>query len=162
MERTVLYDGAEYFDVDVMRKTSEAHGLSYEECLSFQSDSLNRDYEELGHKLSKSLGREIIGLARFDDYTFTKRHLEDLSDILYVPSDGCREDFSVAIEEDIESEVCGSDGLLFITYRLIKPYVSEEELNHAISEWNKCGDYTEIMSITESLVPYVCDTLGIN
>ena len=149
-----------------MKKSSEAHGLSYDECLAFQTDSLNRDFETLAHKLNKRLGREVVGLARIDepyyDYTFSKRHLENLSDILYVTSDSCREDFSIDMEEDVESEACGSDGLLTITYRVIKPNVSEDVIDRAIYLYDKYEDDSIIMDITESLVPYVCDALEIN
>ena len=85
----------------------------------------------------------------------------NLSDILYIPSDSCMDDFSISMENDVESMAYNHDGCYSVIYRAVKPGVSENTIHNAIMGWIYNGDNKRLMEITESLDPYVCNALGI-
>ena len=172
MKETVIFNGSDYFTKEVCDEAAEflkeknaAENPDYDDCYIFQSERMNIDFDELKKSLSMNIGREIIGFVAtrsWDGYgKGTKRFTENLSDILYIPSDSCIDDFSISMENDVESTAYHHDGYYSVIYRAVKPGVLENTIHNAIMGWIYNGDKKRLMEITESLVPYVCTALGI-
>ena len=173
MKKTIIFNGSDYFTkeacnqaVEFLKETNASENPDYDDCYIFQSECMNIDFEELYGDLSKNIGREIIGLATvrvWNGYKKgAKRFSKNLSDILYIPSDSCMEDFSLSIENDVESIAYHHDGYYSVIYRAVKPGVSENTIHNAIIRWIDNGDDKRFKEITNSLVPYVCKALEIN
>ena len=173
MKETVIFNGSDYFTkeacdeaAEFLKETNAAENPDYEDCYIFQSESMNIDFDELKSNLSMNIEREIIGLATvrvWNGYRRgVKRFSENLSDILYIPSNSCIEDFSISMENNVESMAYHHDGYYDIIYRAVKPGVSENSIHNAIMRWINNGDIKRFMEITNSLVPYVCEALGID
>ena len=173
MERTIIFNGSDYFTkeacdyaAEFLKETNTAENPNYNDCYIFQSERMNIDFDELKSNLSMNIGREIIGLATvrvWNGYRKgTKRLSENLSDILYIPSDSCIDDFSISMENDVESTAYHHDGYYSVIYRAVKPGISENSIHNAIMRWVDNGDSKRFMEITNSLVPYVCEALGID
>ena len=173
MKETVIFNGSDYLTkeacdeaAEFLKETNAVENPDYDDCYIFQSESMNIDFEELHGDLSKNIRREIIGLANvrvWNGYRKgAKRFSENLSDILYIPSDSYLEDFSISMENNVESMAYHHDGYYDIIYRAVKPGVSENSIHNAIMRWVNNGDSKRFMEITNSLVPYVCEALGID
>ena len=173
MKETVIFNGSDYFTkeacdeaAEFLKETNAAENPDYDDCYIFQSESMNIDFDELKSNLSMNIEREIIGLATvrvWNGYRRgVKRFSENLSDILYIPSNSCIEDFSISMENNVESMAYHHDGYYDIIYRAVKPGVSENSIHNAIMRWINNGDIKRFMEITNSLVPYVCEALGID
>lgn len=172
MKETVIFNGSDYLTkeacdeaAEFLKETNATENPDYDDCYLFQSERMNIDFEELQSELSMNIGREIIGLATvrvWNGYRKgAKRLTENLSDILYIPSDSCIDDFSISMENNVESMAYHHDGYYSVIYRAVKPGISENTIHNAITKWIYNGDDTRVMEITESLVPYVCKALGI-
>ena len=172
MKETVIFNGSDYFTkeacdeaAEFLKETNATENPDYDDCYIFQSERMNIDFDELKKSLSINIGREIIGLATvrvWNGYRKgAKRLSKNLSDILYIPSDSCIDDFSISMENDVESTAYHNDGYYEVIYRTVKPGVLEDTIHNAIMRWIYNGDDTRVMEITESLVPYVCKALGI-
>ena len=172
MRETVIFNGSDYFTkeacdeaAEFLKEENAVENPNYNDCCIFQSESMNIDFEELQSELSMNIGREIIGLATVKVWNGyrkgAKRFSENLSDILYIPSDSYLEDFSISMENNVESMAYHHDGYYSVIYRAVKPGVSENTIQNAIMGWIYKGDNKRLMEITESLVPYVCKALGI-
>ena len=173
MKKTVIFNGSDYFTkeacdeaAEFLKATNATENPDYDDCYIFQSERMNIDFDELKKSLSINIGREIMGLATvrvWNGYRKgAKRLSENLSDILYIPSDSCIDDFSISMENDVESTAYHNDGYYDIIYRAVKPGVSENSIHNAIMRWVDNGDSKRLMEITNSLVPYVCEALGID
>ena len=173
MKETIIFDGSDYLTKEAcdeaakfLKETNANENPDYDDCYIFQSERMNIDFDELKKSLSMNIGREIIGFVTtrsWDGYgKGTKRFTENLSDILYIPSDSCIDDFSISMENDVESTAYHNDGYYSVIYRAVKPGVSEDTIHNAIMRWIYNGDNKRLMEITESLVPYVCEALGID
>ena len=172
MKETVIFDGSDYLTkeacdeaAEFLKETNATENPNYDDCYLFQSKRMKIDFDELKSNLSMNIGREIIGLTTarvWDGYRKgPKRFSNNLSDILYIPSDSCIDDFSISMENDVESMAYLHDGYYSVVYRAVKPGVSENTIRNAIIEWICNRDRKRFMEITESLVPYVCKALGI-
>ena len=172
MKETVIFNGSDYLTkeacdeaAEFLKEMNATENPDYDDCYIFQSERMNIDFDELKSNLSMNIGKEIIGLATvrvWNGYRKgTKRLSENLSDILYIPSDSCIDDFSISMENDVESTAYHHDGYYSVIYRAVKPGVSENTIHNAIMGWIYNGDNKRLMEITESLVPYVCKVLGI-
>ena len=172
MKETIIFDGSDYLTKEAcdeaakfLKETNANENPDYDDCYIFQSERMNIDFDELKKSLSMNIRREIIGLANvrvWNGYRKgTKRFTENLSDILYIPSDSCMEDFSISMENDVESTAYHHDGYYSVIYRAVKPGISENAIHNAIMKWINNGDDKRFMEITDSLVPYVCKALGI-
>ena len=172
MERTIIFNGSDYFTkeacdyvAEFLKETNTVENPNYNDCYIFQSECMNIDFEKLHGDLSKNIRREIIGLANvrvWNGYRKgAKRFSENLSNILYIPSDSCMEDFLISMENDVESTAYHHDGYYSVIYRAVKPGILENTIHNAIMGWIYNGDNKRLMEITESLVPYVCKALGI-
>lgn len=173
MKETVIFDGSDYLTkeacdeaAEFLKETNATENPDYDDCYIFQSERMKIDFDELKKSLSMNIGREIIGFVAtrtWDGYgKGTKRFTENLSDILYIPSDSCMDDFSISMENDVESMAYHHDGYYSVIYRAVKPGVSENSIHNAIMRWVDNGDSKRFMEITNSLVPYVCEALGID
>ena len=173
MKETVIFNGSDYFTkeacdeaAEFLKETNQIENPNDNDCYIFQSESMNIGFEELQSELSMNIGREIIGLATvkvWDGYRKgAKRFSENLSDILYIPSGSYLEDFSISMENNVESMAYHHDGYYSVIYRAVKPGVSENSIHNAIMRWVNNGDSKRFMEITNSLVPYVCEALGID
>ena len=172
MKETVIFDGSDYLTkeacdeaAEFLKEINATENPNYDDCYIFQSERMKIDFDELKKSLSMNIGREIIGFVAtraWDGYgKGTKRFTENLSDILYIPSDSCIDDFSISMENDVESMAYNHDGCYSVIYRAVKPGVSENTIHNAILKWIGNRDSKRLMEITESLVPYVCKALGI-
>ena len=173
MERIKIFNGSDYFTkeacdeaAEFLKEVNVVENPDYDDCYVFQLGCMNIDFDELHRDLSKNIEREIIGLATvrmWDGYSKgAKRFSKNLSDILYIPSDSCIEDFSIFMENNVESMAYHHDGYYNAIYRVVKPGISENTIHNAIMKWVNNGDDTRFLEITESLVPYVCKALGIS
>lgn len=173
MEETIIFNASNYFTIEacdcaaeILKETNAIENPNYDDCYNFQSERMHIDFDELKSSLSINIGREIIGLTAMrvwsDYYYRAKRFSENLSDILYIPSDSCMEDFSLSMENDVESMAYHNDGYYDIVYRVVKPGISEDTIHNAIMKWINGGNDKSFMEITESLVPYICKALKIN
>ena len=173
MKETVIFNGSDYLTkeacdeaAEFLKEMNATENPDYDDCYIFQSERMNIDFDELKKSLSINIGREIMGLATvrvWNGYRKgAKRLSENLSDILYIPSDSCIDDFSISMENDVESTAYHNDGYYSVIYRAVKPGVSEDTIHNAIMRWVNNGDSKRFMEITNSLVPYVCEALGID
>ena len=173
MKETIIFDGSDYLTKEAcdeaakfLKETNANENPDYDDCYIFQSERMNIDFDELQSELSMNIGREIIGLATVKVWNGyrkgAKRLSENLSDILYIPSDSCIDDFSISMENDVESTAYHNDGYYSVIYRAVKPGVSEDTIHNAIMRWVNNGDSKRFMEITNSLVTYVCEALGID
>ena len=173
MKETVIFNGSDYLTkeacdeaAEFLKEMNATENPDYDDCYIFQSERMNIDFDELKKSLSINIGREIMGLATvrvWNGYRKgAKRLSENLSDILYIPSDSCMDDFSISMENDVESTAYHNDGYYSVIYRAVKPGVSENTIHNAIMRWVDNGDSKRFMEITNSLVPYVCEALGID
>ena len=172
MKETIIFNGSDYFTkeacdeaAEFLKEENAVENPDYNDCYTLQSEYMNIDFDELKTDLSMNIGREIVGLATVKVWNGyrkgAKRFSENLSDILYIPSDSYLEDFSISMENDVESTAYHNDGYYSVIYRAVKPGVSEDTIHNAIMGWIYNGDDTRVMEITESLVLYVCKALGI-
>ena len=172
MKETVIFNGSDYFTkeacnevAEFLKETNATENPDYDDCYILQSEYMNINFDELKTDLSMNIGREIIGLATVKVWNGyrkgAKRFSENLSDILYIPSDSYLEDFSISMENNVESMAYHHDGYYDVIYMAVKPGISENIIHNAIMRWIDNGDDTKVMEITESLVPYVCKALGI-
>ena len=172
MKETIIFNGSDYLTkeacdeaAEFLKETNATENPDYDDCYIFQSERMNIDFDELKSNLSMNIGKEIIGLATvrvWNGYRKgAKRFSENLSNILYIPSDSCMEDFSISMENDVESTAYHHDGYYSVIYRTVKPGISENAIHNAIMKWINNGDDKRFMEITDSLVPYVCKALGI-
>ena len=173
MKETVIFNGSDYFTkeacdeaAEFLKEENTVENPNYDDCYILQSEYMNIDFNELKTDLSINIGREIIGLATvkvWDGYRKgAKRFSENLSNILYIPSGSCIEDFSISMENNVESMAYHHDGYYSVIYRAVKPGISENSIHNAIMRWIDNGDSKRFMEITNSLVPYVCEALGID
>ena len=173
MKETVIFNGSDYLTkeacdeaAEFLKEENAVENPDYNDCYTLQSEYMNIDFDELKTDLSMNIGREIVGLATVKVWNGyrkgAKRFSENLSDILYIPSDSYLEDFSISMENDVESMAYHHDGYYDIIYRAVKPGVSENSIHNAIMRWVNNGDSKRFMEITNSLVPYVCEALGID
>ena len=173
MKETVIFNGSDYLTkeacdeaAEFLKEMNATENPDYDDCYIFQSERMNIDFDELKKSLSINIGREIMGLATvrvWNGYRKgAKRLSENLSDILYIPSDSCIDDFSISMENDVESTAYHNDGYYSVIYRAVKPGVSEDTIHNAIMRWVNNGDSKRFMEITNSLVTYVCEALGID
>ena len=173
MEETIIFNASNYFTLEacdhaaeILKETNAIENPNYDDCYNFQSERMHIDFDELKSSLSINIGKEIIGLTAmrvWSDYCYrAKRLSEKLSDILYIPSDSCMEDFSLSMENDVESMAYHNDGYYNVVYRAVKPGISEDTIHNAIMKWINGGNDKSFMEITESLVPYVCEALKNN
>ena len=172
MKETVIFNGSDYFTkeacdeaAEFLKEENAIENPDYDDCYTSQSEYMNIVFDELKTDLSMNIGREIVGLATVKVWNGyrkgAKRFSENLSDILYIPSDSYLEDFSISMENNVESMAYHHDGYYSVIYRAVKPGVSENSIHNAIMGWIYNGDNKRLMEITESLVPYVCKALGI-
>ena len=173
MKETVIFNGSDYLTkeacdeaAEFLKEMNATENPDYDDCYIFQSERMNIDFDELKKSLSINIGREIMGLATvrvWNGYRKgAKRLSENLSDILYIPSDSCIDDFSISMENDVESTAYHNDGYYSVIYRAVKPGVSEDTIHNAIMRWVNNEDSKRFMEITNSLVTYVCEALGID
>lgn len=172
MKETTIFNGNDYFSTEAMEETAnflkEMHvteSPNDNDCYVLQTSSMNDDFQELKETLSVDIDKKIIGIANIKTWNGYIKCFnvfsEDLSNILYLPSDSELETFVVSMESDIKTIAYHHDGYYNIIYRALKSGISEYSLNEALRKWKVNNDITRFLQITDSIVPYVCNVLNI-